>query len=180
MKYQRISFLFLVLLSNPTYAIGHCENEQVLNELKETIKLSFTENLEEYLDRRDKLEQKFSKVLWDKFVDEMRASFQEQADSQKIRQAVIHEFWSINQKFERILSEYISGKTSESKLKSETGIFIKILEKENAFEANQQYETILKVVNEAKSLHQYKLFMAQLDNDNSAYVDEFFLLRIMI
>ncbi|NAR99984.1 hypothetical protein [Acinetobacter haemolyticus] len=174
MKYQLLSFLLLVLFSNTIYATNLCENEQVLNELKEEINFSFSENLKKYLDHRNNLRQKFVKVLLDKSIDEMRALPFTQADSQKIRQEVIQIFQSINQRFDHILSEYVSDKISGSKLKPEYHIFIEILEEENSFEVNQQYEKILKIVNEAKSLHQHRLFIAQLNNDSATYEDELF------
>lgn len=84
MKYQVIFYFLLVLFANPTYAADNCENEQILNALIGDINFSFVENLEEYLDRRDKVKQKFVKESSNEFINKIRELPLDEASLQKI------------------------------------------------------------------------------------------------
>ncbi|WP_436873056.1 hypothetical protein [Acinetobacter haemolyticus] len=174
MKYQVIFYFLLVLFANPTYAADNCENEQILNALIGDINFSFVENLEEYLDRRDKVKQKFVKESSNEFINKIRELPLDEASLQKNKSKVTREFWLINQRFDYILSDYISGGLRGRIPKYEYHIFRAVLKEESGFELNSEYEMILKTVIEAKSLHEYKLFIAQLNNDSNTYADEIF------
>lgn len=174
MKYQVIFCFLLALFTNPTYAADNCENEQIINALIDDINFSFVENLKEYLDRRDKIKQKFFKVLFNEFINEIRELPLDEANLQKNRSKVSREFWLINQRFDNILSDYISDGLRGKTPKYEYHIFREVLKEESGFELNSEYEMILKTVIEAKSLHEYKLFIAQLNNDSNTYADELF------